>query len=79
MELVTVFASGDIADIMAAKLALESGGVPFVTKGEGIQDLVGVGRLFGGNLATGPVQIQVRREDVDLATELLHQGEERSA
>lgn len=76
MELVTVFASGNSADVMAAKLALESGGIPFVTKGEGIQDLVGAGRLFGGNFATGPVQIQVRGEDVDFATELLRQGEE---
>ena len=38
--------------------------------------LVGAGRLFGGNFATGPVQIQVRREDVDFATELLRQGED---
>ena len=75
MQLVTVFASGNIADIAVAKLALESGGVPFITKGEGVQDLVGLGRLFGGtNLATGPVQLQVRCEDADLALELLQDG-----
>jgi len=77
MELVTVFASGNAAEITVAKLALESEGIPFITKGEGVQDLVGLGRLFGGtNLLTGPVQIQVRSEDAELALELLNPNAE---
>jgi hypothetical protein len=64
LDLVTVFASGNPVLIATAKLALEAAGVRFLTKGEGIQDLIGLGRLFGGyNLATGPVQIQVERRD----------------
>lgn len=71
-ELVTVFASGDAAQLAVAKLVLESEGIPFVTLGEGVQDLFGIGRLFGGlNLVTGPVQIRVREEDAALALELL--------
>ena len=72
IELVTVFASGNQADLIAAKLALESGPIPFIAKGEGVQDVVGFGRLFGGaNLLTGPVELQVRGEDAEFARELL--------
>jgi len=70
-ELVTVLASSDFAALALAKLALEAGGVPFVAKGVGIQDLFGVGRLGGLNLVTGPVQLHVRAEDAALAQELL--------
>ncbi len=60
LELVTVFASGDPVRLTMAKLALESAGIQFVTQGEGVQDLIGAGRLFGGfNIAAGPVRIQV--------------------
>lgn len=72
IELVTVFASGDIAALAAAKLALEAEGIAFITKGEGVQDLFGLGRAFGGmNLVTGPVQLQVRSADAELALKLL--------
>lgn len=76
-RLVTVFASSDLVAVAMAKLALDSGGVPYVTKGELVQDYIGVGRLFGGvNLATGPVQIQVRPEDAETAIELIHSTSE---
>lgn len=72
MELVTVFATGDLVRLAMAKVALESAGIPFLTQGEGVQDLFGMGRLFGGvNLVTGPVRIQVRRQDADRAREAL--------
>jgi len=72
LDLVTVFATGDQVLITTAKLVLESADIPFVTKGEGIQDLIGLGRLFGGfNLATGPIQIQVERRDAASALEAL--------
>lgn len=71
-DLVTVFASGDAARLAVAKLVLESEGIPFVTLGEGVQDLFGIGRLFSGlNLVTGPVQLRVREEDAARALELL--------
>lgn len=72
-ELVTIFASSDLAELAVAKLVLESEGLPFITKGEGVQDLFGWGRLGGMNLITGPVQLQVRRQDADLARELLEE------
>jgi hypothetical protein len=72
LQLVTVFASGDPTRVAIAKLVLRAEGIPFIAKGEGVQDLFGVGRLFGGlNLVTGPVQIQVRQEDAALALEAL--------
>lgn len=66
MELVTVFATGDLIQLALAKVALESAGIPFMTQGEGVQ------RLFGGmKLLTGPVRIQVRSPDADRAREAL--------
>jgi len=70
--LVTVFATGDPVLIATAKLVLEAADIRFLTKGEGIQDLIGLGRMFGGfNLATGPVQIQVERRDAASAIDAL--------
>lgn len=72
LDLVTVFTTGNPVLIATAKVALEAAGIRFLTKGEGIQDLIGLGRLFGGfNIATGPVQIQVERRDAEDAREAL--------
>jgi hypothetical protein len=69
--LVTVFASSNPAELAVAKMLLEGAGVRYVTTGELVQDVIGVGRLFGGNLITGPVRLQVLAEDADEARELL--------
>jgi hypothetical protein len=80
LDLVTVFASGNPVLIATAKVALQSAGIPFLIKGEGVQDLIGLGRLFGGlNLAAGPVQIQVERRDADDAVGELRDVRERAA
>ena len=71
LELVTVFATGDLVALAVAKGVLESAGIPFLSQGEGLQDLVGVGRIGGMNLVSGPVRIQVRREDAQRALEVL--------
>lgn len=72
LPLVTVFATGNPALIAVAKVILRSAGIPFLTKGEGVQDLIGLGRLFHGlNLATGPMVLQVLLEDADDAKDLL--------
>jgi len=77
LDLVTVLATGDPALIALAHSLLESAGVSFVTTGEGVQDLVGLGRFGSGfNVAIGPVQFQVRAEDADEARELLADLEE---
>ncbi len=71
-ELVTVFQTGNPMTLALAKGALESAGIPFVSEGEGLQDLIGLGRFpCGFNVATGPVKIQVDIRDADAAREVL--------
>jgi len=70
----TVFASGDPAEVIMAKLMLEAEGIRFVAVGEGVQDLIGFGRLFGPyNPLAGPVQIRVAAEDAEAALEILRE------
>lgn len=71
-ELVTVFQTGNPMALALAKGALESAGIPFVSEGEGLQDLIGLGRFPGGfNVATGPVKIHVDMRDAEAAKEVL--------
>ena len=71
-ELVTVFQTGNPMALALAKGALESAGIPFVSEGEGVQDLIGLGRFPGGfNVATGPVKIHVDVHDAESAREVL--------
>ena len=70
--LVTVFQTANPIALALAKGALESEGIPFVTEGEGLQDLIGLGRFPGGfNVATGPVKIHVDTRDAEAAKEAL--------
>ena len=70
--MVTVFQTADPVALALAKGALESAGIPFVSEGEGLQDLIGLGRFPGGfNVATGPVKIRVDVRDADAAREVL--------
>lgn len=72
LELVTVFASGDPGLMAIAKSLLQAADIPFVVPGEGVQDLLGIGRLGGGyNVATGPVALQVSAQDAVDARRLL--------
>jgi hypothetical protein len=66
LELATVVSSGDSGLIAVAKSLLQSAGIPFLVRGEAVQDLFGAGRAFGGfNIITGAIQLQVRSEDAD--------------
>ena len=73
--------SGDSGLIAVAKSLLQSAGIPFLVRGEAVQDLFGVGRVFGGfNIITGPIQLQVMTEDADdarLVLEDLLEGQQR--
>lgn len=70
--MVTVLATGDATRVIIAKLALEAEGIPYMTQGEGVQDLFGIGRMFTGfNAITGPVEIRVTDADAELAREVL--------
>ena len=77
LKLVTVFKSGNPGLLALAKSLLESAEVPFLVRGEGIQDIVGWGRFPGGmNLATGLVELQVSEEDLEQASLLLEDLDE---
>ena len=72
LELTTVFSTGSIALMAVAKVVLNTAGLPFITKGEGIAELVGGVRFDGApSLITGPMEIQVRGIDADEARDLL--------
>ena len=77
VELVTVMETGDPGLIMVAKSILEEADIKYYAKGEGVQHLFGAGTFGSGfNPLTGPVQIQVSREDFAEALELLKELEE---
>jgi hypothetical protein len=72
LELVTVFTTGDPADVMVAKSLLDDAGIEYFAKDEGVQDVFGAGRIGSGfNVMAGQVEIQVRPEDEDSARQLL--------
>ena len=71
-ELVTVFETGDPTLVALARSILDSAQIEFVAKGDGLQDLFGLGRFPGGtNLVTGPVGFQVQPDDAEKAKSLL--------
>lgn len=71
LELVTVFRSGSAPQVMVAESLLRSAGIEYMSRGGDVQSLFGIGGIGGINLVTGPVLIQVRREDARDAEELL--------
>ena len=71
LDLRTVLQPNDLATITLVEGILEGAEIPYLAKGEQIQDLFGFGRLVPVNPVTGPVEIQVRAEDEKLAVELL--------
>ena len=79
VELVTVLATGDAGLIALAKSLLEGETIDYFVRGDGLQDLFGLGRMTGYSFAMGPAEFLVRAEDADRARELLeglsHKGE----
>jgi hypothetical protein len=71
-DLVAIFESADPVALAVARGALQAEGIPFITLGEGLQDLIGLGRFPGGfNVVTGPVKILVDSGDAERAREAL--------
>jgi len=70
-EPVVVFATSRDDDMALAKSMLQSADIPFFTRNEMTADLLGWGRIGGGNLVTGPMEILVARRDGESAYELL--------
>lgn len=75
-DFVTVFETGDPGLVALAKSLLDSAGIDFTTKGDALQDVLGLGRFPGGaNLVAGPVVFQVRPDDAKEASALLRELE----
>jgi Putative prokaryotic signal transducing protein len=73
-ELVTVFETGDPAELSFVESLLLEAGIPYSKKGESVQDLFGLGRLGPGfSPITGPVAVQVFEEHAEAATQLLEE------
>ena len=77
--MITVFEGGSWAELAVAKMILDAEEIAYVTQGEGVQDLFGIGRTVGGfNQITGPVQLRVRPEDAERAREALREMDQPS-
>ena len=71
VQLVTVFEGTDPAALALAESLLLEEKIPYFKKGDQIQDLFAMGRIFGINVVVGPVQIQVPEEHAEAALEML--------
>ena len=71
VELVPVLATGDAGVIAVAKSLLEAEEIDYFVRGDGLQDLFGLGRMTSFNFAMGPAEFLVRSDDADRARELL--------
>jgi putative signal transducing protein len=71
VQLVPVLTTGDAGLIAVAKSLLEGEEIDYLIRGDGLQDLFGLGRMTGYNFAMGPAEILVREDDADRARELL--------
>ncbi len=70
-DLVTVLRTSDEAELAVVRSLLEAEGIRCLLRGEGVQEVVGFGRVGGENLALGLVDVQVPAEQADAARELL--------
>jgi hypothetical protein len=76
LDTVTVFSASDAALVALARSILESAGIPFAARNEGVQDLFGLGRMAGFNQITGPVTFEVPAEHAEEARMLLDELEQ---
>lgn len=78
-ELVTVLQIYSQADLIVAKSMLNGAGIKYFAKGEILQNLFGIGTFGTGfNPIVRGVEIQVGREDVEDAKEILKDFIEQS-
>lgn len=64
-ELVRVFASGDMGVIAIARSLLEGEKIDYFVRGDGLQDLFGLGRATSYSFAMGPAEFWVRADDAE--------------
>jgi hypothetical protein len=67
IELVPILVARDQAQLILIEEALDMAEIPYMAKGDQIQDLFGFGRLTVVNPVTGPVEIYVKSTDADAA------------
>lgn len=70
-ETVVVFSTGNAPLLSLAESLLRSGGIEYISRGSGLQDLLGAGRLGGFNPIAGPAELIVEAELADEAHALL--------
>ena len=64
-ELVRVFATGDMGVIAIARSLLEGEKIDYFVRGDGLQDLFGLGRATSYSFAMGPAEFWVRADDAE--------------
>ena len=67
-DLVTVYATGNAAQLLVAKSLMEAAEIAFYVKGDQLADITG---RLGFNPAVGDYEVQVREEDAAVAREIL--------
>jgi len=69
---VLVLETGDLSLLLAAKAVFDSAEIPYISRGEGLQDLLGLGRMGTGfNMLAGPARLLVPEEFADEARRLI--------
>jgi hypothetical protein len=71
VELVRVLATGDAGLIAVARSILDEEAIDYFVRGDGLQDVFGMGRITGFSSAMGPAEFWVREDDAARARELL--------
>jgi hypothetical protein len=73
--LVTVLETGDPSELVFAESVLRQAGIPFIKKGDSLQELFALGRLGTGfNPVAGPIVLQVSEEHAETAAQLLEES-----
>ena len=70
-ELVRAFATGDMGLIAIARSLLEGEKIDYFVRGDGLQDLFGLGRATSYSFAMGPAEFWVRADDAENVRVLL--------
>ncbi len=73
-DLELVLQTGSATLVAVLRSVLESEEIPHVIRGDGVQDLFGLGRLAAGfNFIVGPIQVLVPSDQVERVHEILAQ------
>jgi hypothetical protein len=69
--LVSVLETGDPAEMAFVESLLLEAGIDYTKQGDRVQDLLGIGRLGGFNVLTGPARLLVSKDDAAAAEAIL--------